>query len=162
MTLRDAGEADLPAIVAIFNAAVRTRMSTAVLEPVTVAERLAWFHKHSAERYPLWVAEMENQIAGWLSFHQFVEREAYRASAEVSLYVHPDYRRRGIGRMLLEESIARSPALGFSALLGLIFGHNTGSLQLFAQLGFEQWGFLPRVARLDGIDRDVVIVGQHL
>ena len=72
MTIRDAAETDLPAIVAIFNAAVPTRMSTAVLEPVSVEERLPWFREHSPERHPLWVLEMENRIAGWLSFHPFI------------------------------------------------------------------------------------------
>lgn len=55
-TIRDAIEADLPAIVDIFNATVATRMSTAVLEPVTVEERLPWFREHSSDGHPLWCA----------------------------------------------------------------------------------------------------------
>jgi len=162
MTIRAAAEADLAAIVAIFNTAVGTRMATAVLEPVSVEERLPWFREHSPNRYPLWVLEVENQLAGWLSFHPFVKRAAYRATAEVSLYVHDDFRRRGVGRTLLQECLERSPVLGFTTLLGLILGHNTPSLQLFAQLGFERWGLLPGVTQLDDIGRDVVIVGRHV
>ena len=66
MIIRDATEADLPAIVAIFNAAVRTRMSSAQLAPVTVEERLPWFHQHSPNRHPLWAVENAGTIAGWL------------------------------------------------------------------------------------------------
>ncbi len=49
-----------------------------------------------------------------------------------------------------------------TALVGLILGHNTASLQLFGRLGFQRWGLLPRVTRLDGVERDIVIVGRHL
>ncbi len=162
MIIRDAAEADLPAIVDIFNATVSTRMSTAVLEPVTVDERVGWFREHAADQYPLWVLELEERVAGWLSFHSFIARCAYRGTAEVSVYVHEDFRRRGVARGLLEEGIARSPALGLTALAGLILGHNTVSLQLFERLGFERWGLLPRVTRLDDVERDIVIVGRHI
>ncbi len=47
-------------------------------------------------------------------------------------------------------------------LLGFIFGHNTASLALFARFGFARWGELPRVAALDGIERDLVIVGLRI
>lgn len=162
MTIRDAVEADLPAIVAIFNATVPTRTSTAVLEPVTVAERSAWFREHSPDRHPLWVAEMNSDIAGWLSFHPLIGRPAYRGTVEISVYIHENFRRRGIARALLVKAIAASSSLEITTLVGLILGHNTASLQLFEQLGFERWGLLPRVTRLDGVERDVVIVGRHI
>ncbi len=74
MTIRDAAEADLPAIVKIFNAAVATRLATAVLEPVSIGERREWFHEHSPERHPLWILEIEREVAGWLSIHPFISR----------------------------------------------------------------------------------------
>lgn len=162
MTIRDAAETDLPQIVEIFNVAVATRTSTAVLEPVSVEERRPWFHEHSPERYPLWVLEIEKRVAGWLSFHPFMPRSAYRGTAEISVYVHDDFHRHGVARRLLEEAIARSPAFAITALIGLILGHNTASLQLFESLGFERWGLLPKVTRLEGKERDIVIVGRNL
>lgn len=162
MKLRDAAEADLPAIVEIYNAAVATRLSTAQLAPVTVAERLPWFREHSPNGHPIWVMEEAGEIAGWFSFSEFVKRAGYRGTAEISVYVHEKFQGRGIGRALLAEAIARSPALRFTVLLGLIFGHNTPSLELFLRLGFERWGTLPRVACLEGIERDVVIFGRHI
>ena len=162
MTIRYAEEADLPAIVDIFNATVPLRIATAVLEPVTVDERGPWFHEHSPDRHPLWVCEIDGRIAGWMSFHSFLSRCAYRGTVEVSVYVHDDFRRRGVARALLEHGVAESPRLEVSALVGLIMGHNMASLQLFEQLGFQRWGVLPRVTRLDGIERDIVIVGRNL
>ena len=162
MTIRDAAETDLPAIVDIFNATIANRMSTAVLEPVSIDERVPWFHQHSPDHHPLWVLELDGSVAGWLSIHPFMPRCAYRETAEISVYVHDQFRRRGVARALLEEAIARSQELELSALLGLILSHNLPSLRLFEQLGFARWGLLPRVARLDGMERDIVIVGRHL
>lgn len=162
MIIRDAVEADLPAIVEIFNEAIRGRISTAQLDQVSIEDRVPWFHEHSAESHPLWVAEDEGQIAGWLSFHSFMTRCAYRGTAEISVYVSGQYRRAGVGRALLEKAIAHSPSLKINALVGCIFGHNAPSLGLFERLGFERWGVLPRIARVDEVERDLVMVGLHV
>ena len=162
MIIRDALVTDLPAIVEIYNTAIRGRISTAQLDPVSVEERLPWFREHSPEAHPLWVAEIGGQIAGWLSFHPFITRCAYRGTAEISVYVSANFRRLGVGRRLIEKAIAEAPGLGLTALVGCIFGHNEPSLRLFEQLGFERWGFLPRVARVDEVERDLVMVGRHL
>lgn len=163
MTIRDATEADLPAIVAIYNSTIPSRMVTAELEPTTVERRLPWFRAHSQDRHPLWVMEGDGgSIAGWLSFNEFVPRCAYQGTAELSVYVAEQYRRQGVGRRLLTEALARARSLEINALLGLIFAHNGPSLKLFEQFGFERWGFLPRVARLDGVERDLTIWGRHV
>jgi len=162
MTIRDAREEDLPAIIEIYNAAIATRTSTAFLGPVTIEERLPWFRRHSPGTFPLWVVEIESQIAGWLSFHEFIPRPAYNGAAEISIYVNEKFRRRGLGRTLLAQAIATSPTLNIRMLLGYILGHNEASLALFAQAGFERWGRLPRIARFENAERDLVIVGRHI
>ena len=161
MIIRDAVEADLPVIVQIYNATVPTRMVTAELEPTTVEARLPWFREHSSEHYPFWVAESEGRVIGWLDFKKFLPRCAYSGTAEISVYVDQEFRRRGVGQRLLEHAIARAPSLGITALVGLIFGHNESSLRLFQRLGFERWGFFPAVAQLDGVERDLAVMGQH-
>jgi len=161
MIIRDAVEADLPAIVDIYNATVWTRMVTAELEPTTVETRLPWFREHSPEQYPFWVAESEGRVIGWLDFKKFLPRAAYRGVAEISVYIHEEFRRRGVGHQLLEQAMARASSLGIIALVGLIFGHNEPSLKLFQRLGFERWGFFPGIALLDGVERDLVMMGQH-
>lgn len=160
--MRDATDADLPAIVAIYNQAVLTRVSTAQLQPVTLEERKNWIREHSPDRHPFWVAETDGQVAGWLTIKPFIPRCAYQGTVELSVYVGEQFRRRGIARKLMEEAIARAHSLGILAMVGLIFGHNEPSLRLFRQLEFERWGFLPRVAQLDGLERDLVIMGRHV
>ncbi|MEP6686317.1 MAG: N-acetyltransferase, partial [Verrucomicrobiota bacterium] len=54
------------------------------------------------------------------------------------------------------------PRLGLKTLLGFIFAHNDASLRLFEKFGFHRWGVLPRVAELDGVERDLIIVGCHV
>jgi len=162
MTIRDATEADLPAIVAIYNATVPTRLSTADTEPVSVESRVPWFREHNPTVRPLWVMDDAGTIAGWFSFQSFYGRPAYHATAEVSIYVDAGRRRHGVARTLLAEGIRRSPSLGLQTLVGYIFGHNEPSLRLFQSFGFERWGVLPRVAELDGIERDLVIVGRRV
>ncbi len=92
----------------------------------------------------------------------FLPAFTYAATAEVSIYVAPAHQRRGVGRRLLSEAIARGPALGLRTLLYVCFAHNAPSLRLSEGLGFARWGHLPRVADMDGIERDVVILGRRL
>jgi len=160
--LRVATTADLPAIVAIYNATIPSRLVTADLEPVTVASREAWFAAHQRPQRPLWVLEREGAIAAWLSFSSFYGRPAYEGTAEVSVYVAESHRRQGLGAALVDEAVRRAPGFGLHTLLGFIFGHNAPSLALFEARRFARWGTLPRVAALDGIERDLVIVGLRV
>jgi L-amino acid N-acyltransferase YncA len=160
MKIRDAVDSDLPAIIKIYNAAVATRVATAQLEQVTLDERRNWLKEHSPDRHPFWVLEIDRKIAGWLTLKPFLPRCAYRGTAEVSVYVDERLRRRGVGRTLLGEAIARASSLQIRAMVGLIFAHNEPSLRLFEQLGFERWGLLPRIAQLDAVERDLTIMGR--
>ena len=162
-TVRLATRDNLPGIVDIYNSTVASRMVTADTEPVSVASREAWFDAHQPERRPLWVCDAaDGRMAGWVSFSDFYGRPAYGATAEVSIYLHEDFRGQGLGRFLLEAAIAHAPKVGVDTLLGFIFGHNAPSLALFERHGFARWGDLPRVAVLDGVERDLVILGRRL
>jgi L-amino acid N-acyltransferase YncA len=161
-TVRDAQARDLARIVAIYNEAVPGGRATADTEPVSVASRQAWFDEHTPDRRPLWVAERGGAIVGWLSLQSFYGRPAYAATAEVSVYVSGDARRGGVGRRLLRGAVERGPRLGLATLLAFVFGHNEPSVRLFEGEGFARWGHLPRVARLDGIERDLLILGRRV
>lgn len=158
---RLARRSDLPAIVGIYNSTIPSRMVTADTEPVAVESRVPWFEAHSSPARPLWIAELDGKVAGWLSISTFYGRPAYDKTVEVSVYVDEECRGRGVGAYLLSEAIAHAPEIGVATLLGFIFAHNLPSLRLFERFGFAQWGRLPRVAELDGVARDVVIVGRR-
>jgi L-amino acid N-acyltransferase YncA len=153
---------DLPAIVAIYNSTIFSRMVTADTEPVSVESRLPWFAAHLPDHRPLWVVEEAGTILGWLSYSDFHPRPAYQHTAELSIYLHEDARGKGLGSYLLTQAIAFAPTLSIHTLVGLIFGHNKPSLKLFERFGFERWADMPRVATLDDIERDLIIVGKRI
>jgi L-amino acid N-acyltransferase YncA len=160
--IRDATIEDLPDIVRIYNAAIPGRLATADLEPVTIDSRRAWFTEHSSTSRPLWILAENGEVRAWLSFQSFYGRPAYHATSEVSVYVAPLAQRRGYGGQLLAQAIDWSPSIGLKTLLAFIFGHNEPSLALFRRLGFDTWARLPNVAELDGIERDVLILGRRI
>ncbi|MES2739647.1 MAG: N-acetyltransferase family protein [Pseudomonadota bacterium] len=161
---------DLAAIVTIYNSTVASREVTADTEPVSVQSRLAWFHEHTPERRPLWVIEKADAaeahapaaVLGWMSYSNFYGRPAYSGTAELSIYIAEAWRGQGIGRYCLEQAIAFAPGIAVHTLLGFIFGHNQPSLALFAKFGFATWAELPKVANLDGIERDLIILGKRV
>jgi phosphinothricin acetyltransferase len=160
--LRDAREDDLDAIVRIYNASIPGRLATADTESVSTESRRAWFRDRDFGRHPIWVAEREGRVAGWLSFGKFYGRPAYAATAELSVYIDPACQRGGIATELIEAAIARAPALGLTTLLGFVFAHNDRSVALCQKFGFESWGHLPRIAVLDGVERDLLILGRRI
>ena len=137
-------------------------MVTADLEPVTVASRLPWLQAHDPAKRPIWVAEEEGEILAWLSFDTFYPRAAYDGTIMIALYVAEKHRRVGLGKQLLTRALAHAPTLGVHTVLGYIFAHNEPSLRLFAAFGFERWAHLPRVAKLDNTERDLVILGKRV
>jgi phosphinothricin acetyltransferase len=164
---RDAVRADLPRIVEIYNHAVATRESSCDLEPVTVASRERWFDTHTGTRRPIWVAEdrsaPEAGVIGYLGFHYFMnERPGYFITADLAVYLHPEWQGKRLGSFLLREAIREAPALGIETLAVTIFASNHASTRLFERHGFERWGFMPRVARLGEIERDLVMMGRRL
>lgn len=160
--IRDARLTDLPAIVDIYNTTISGRMVTADTEPIGVENRLQWFHDHSPAFRPLWVVKDQDEICAWLSFQSFYGRPAYNATAEISIYIHPDYRGKKLGKYLIQRAIDACPELKIKTLLGFIFAHNDPSLKLFLSFGFEKWAHLPKVAELDGVERDLVILGKRI
>ncbi len=161
--LHFAQAADLPRIVEIYNAAIPGRMATADTEPVTVAMREPWFREFDTTRRPLWVhTEGADAVTGWLSLRSFYGRPAYAGTVEVAVYTAPERRRRGVARALLRHALGAAPGLAIQTLLAFVFAHNAPSLALFRDHGFASWGLLPRVASLDGAERDLAILGRSV
>lgn len=164
MPIRHATIADLPHIVSIYNAAIPGRAATADLEPVSVDDRREWFAGFDRARRPLWVhcAEGSPTPRAWLSLRSFYGRPAYDETVEVSVYTETAAQGRGYGRSLLEHALHEAPALRITTILAFTFAHNAPSLGLFRAAGFGTWGTLPGIAKLDGVRRDLLILGRAL
>ena len=143
--IRHATAADLPAVVAIYNASIPGQMATADVEPVTVAQREDWFRTFDPKIRPLWIYEDAGVTAGWLGLRSFYGRPAYHRTVESAVYVAPLHQRRGIARALLDHALASAPALGIANVLGFVFAH-VGDAEHRAVRGAGVWPLGPAAA----------------
>lgn len=158
LRIREATEADLPAIVEIYNQSIPAGWSTADTRPISVADRVEWFRKFDPARRPIWVAEVDGQVAATCYLSPFFHgRPAYDATAEVSIYVATSFHRRGIGRRFKQWVIEQCPRLGVTTLLSMHFDHNEGTPRINESLGFERLGHLTEIAVVQGQKRGLVI-----
>jgi L-amino acid N-acyltransferase len=142
---------DLPMIVDIYNQAVPTFRSTARMKPVTVEERKAWFDEHDPQTHPIFVAEQDDCVIGWCSLSDYRPgRPALRFTSELSYYVDTDHHRQGVGSRLVHHALETGPSLGIKNIVAVLIDRNEASRKLLEKLGFQQWGYLPRVLDFNG------------
>jgi phosphinothricin acetyltransferase len=137
--VRPATEADVPAILDIYNDAILNTIATFDTEPQTLGEKLAWF-RQAQHPYATLVAERDGDVVGWASLRRFRQKAAYRYTAENSVYVRKDCHGEGIGAALMRELVALATANGFHTIIAGIAGDNPASVRLHEQLGFEVVG----------------------
>ena len=153
MNIRIAEEKDLKSIVQVYNQAVAAGYQTADTDPVTTEDRKEWYLNHVPDKYPIFVAEYEKKIVGWLSLSAYrLGRQALRYTSEVSYYIDLDFQRKGIGSRLLLEAINLCPTLKIKTLFAILIENNLGSIKLLENHGFEKWGYMPKVADFGGIE----------
>ena len=87
---------DLAAIMEIYHDEVLHGTGTFDTEPLSKEKQEAWFEPHNGARYPLLVAVDDGRVLGWASINAWSERRAYDRTAEVSVYVHREHRRRKV------------------------------------------------------------------
>jgi phosphinothricin acetyltransferase len=149
-----ASEADLPAINAIYNHFVLNATCTYQLTPESEESRREWFRRHG-DKHPVTVGEFSGEIVGWGALNLFNPREAYARTVENSVYVHPQWHRRGIGRTLLADLIVRARALGHRTIIAGISADQAASIALHEAHGFVKAGYLREVGHKFGQWLDV-------
>jgi phosphinothricin acetyltransferase len=148
---------DWPAVEAIFGEGIATRAATFETEPPTYDAFDA--SHHSEHRF---VAVESSHIVGWVSLAPTSSRACYAGVAESSVYVAASARGRGIGRTLMEALIAGARAGGIWTIQAGMFPENAASLALHQRLGFRLVGRFERIAQLDGVWRDTVLLELRL
>lgn len=140
--LRPAGPEDLPAINRIYNHYVLTSTSTWQTVPETEEARKQWFEQRDPDRHPVRVMESDGIIAAWSSLSAFGKREAFARTVENSIYVHPEFQSRGMGRRLLQDQIQQAQKAGHHIIIAAISADQQPSLRLHRSAGFEDAGCL--------------------
>lgn len=138
--LRDATQADLPAILDIYNHAVAE--TTAIWNDtlVDLDNRRAWFELRQTRGFPILVAEIDGRIAGYASYGDWRAFDGFRQSVEHSVYVEKDFYGRGLGKALMTTLIERAKAGNIHVMVAAIEAGNTGSIALHKSLGFRLVG----------------------
>ena len=163
LILRPSTPADLPAITAIYAEAVLHGTGTFELEPPDQEEMARRRDDVLSKALPWLVAERGDQVLGYAYANTFRPRKAYRFCLEDSIYLHPDARGQGLGRLLLTELIGRCEAAGARQMLAVIGdAANTGSIGVHAALGFQRTGVLKSSGWKFGRWLDVVLMQRAL
>ncbi len=163
MLIRDATEADLPGILAIYNEVIRTSFAIYTEEPLTLEDRRAWFAGRRAGGFPVLVAAETGSVVGLASFGDFrVWPGGYRYTVEHSVHVAEAARRRGIGTALVAALLPRAAALGKHMMIGAIDAENEGSIRMHERLGFAPAGVLREVGWKFGRWLDVLFMQRAL
>lgn len=146
MKIRRATITDIPEITAIYNDALVNTTATFDTEEKNVEDRMRWFEEHG-DKYPVMVAMEADKVVGWASLSRWSDKCAYDDTAEISIYVHRDYRQRGIGKQLLHDVMEEGRIGGLHCVLSRITSGNDTSIRMHEIAGFEHVGKLKEVGR---------------
>lgn len=161
MLVRDACEADLPDILAIYNHVIATSRAIYTETASTLEDRRAWFTARRAANFPVVVAE-DVGVLGFASFGDFRPWPGYAHSVEHSVYVGEAARGRGVGTALVRRLIDDAQAGGKHVMIGGIDAANAASIALHRKLGFTEVGVLREVARKFGTWLDLLFMQRML
>ena len=159
--LRKATVADAKAINAIHNHYVRTSTCTWQTLPETDANRVRWL-KIRGPQHPVIVAEIKGLVVGWGSLSSYNSRQGWSATVEDSVFLHPNYCGKRLGKQILAELIRQARQAGHQAIIARISGEQTASLRLHVSLGFEPAGLLKGVGRKFDQDLDCAYLLKSL
>jgi L-amino acid N-acyltransferase len=144
INIREATLADQQAILDIYNEAVMNTSATFDTELRSYEKQLAWFANHK-KNHPVLVAENNGTIVGWASLSPWSDRCAYETTVEVSVYVHKDYRLKGIGSRLLEWVTLEGKKAGNHTVLSRITQGNESSIHIHEKFGYRHVGVMKEV-----------------
>ena len=163
MDIRDATDADIPEIQAIYAHHVLTGTGTFDEEPPSVEEMREKFGKVREHGWCWLVASDATGILGYAYYTQFRDRSAYRYCVEDSIYVRDDVRGQGVGKALVSALIAHATERGMRQMIAVIGdSENVGSIGVHASLGFHMVGTLRAVGVKFGRWVDVVSMQRAL
>lgn len=155
-TIRIAKQEDLQQLLDIYNYEVTHGAATLDLEEKTIEEWQVWFDHHNIDHHPLYVAAEGEHICGYVSLSSYREKEAYRSTVELSIYINPQDRKRGVATALMGYilEIARQDET-LHTVVSVITSGNKASEKLHQKFGFEFCGTIREVGMKFGKYQDI-------
>jgi phosphinothricin acetyltransferase len=150
-------EPHYPAVKEIYELGIRTGNATFQTEAPSWEE---WDRSHLANCRLVTVDEDERLIA-WAALTPVSGRCVYAGVAEVSIYIHPDFQGKGVGKKLMEQLIRSSEEQHLWTLQAGIFPENMASLKLHEQAGFRRVGYRERIGKMKNVWRDTVLLERR-
>jgi phosphinothricin acetyltransferase len=124
---------------------------------------LEWFEKHDDNEYPVYVAEIDDIVAGFVYIDYYRPgRIALKQNAEISYFVDKNYRRKGIGKNLIEFMESQCDNLDIKTLFAIIIDNNEASIKLIEKCGYKKWGHLPKIAIIDNVEVGHLYYGKRI
>lgn len=156
VTTRLVTDRDLPAVLAIYDEGLATRNATfETTLPTAQQLRERWLPDLA------WVAELDEKVVGWTAITPVSARACYAGVGESSVYVAAAARGRGVGKALLHTQVTQADRAGLWTLQTSIFPENRASLALHHSAGYRTLAVRTRIAQLDGIWRDTVLLERR-
>jgi L-amino acid N-acyltransferase YncA/DNA-binding transcriptional ArsR family regulator len=156
VTTRALVDGDLPLVRDIYAEGIATRNATFETRvPSQSALTRKWISGHA------WVAELDGRVVGWTGISPVSSRGCYAGVGETSVYVTEAARGRGVGKTLLHRQVIEADAGGLWTLQTSIFPENRASLALHHSAGYQTLAVRSRIAQLDGIWRDTVLLERR-
>ncbi|DAC72756.1 MAG TPA: N-acetyltransferase [Thermoplasmata archaeon] len=157
MYIRKAQREDIPKITEIYNEAIMTTTATFDTQPKTIEEQNTWFEDHGTKN-PIMIAELDGQVVGWGSLSKWSDRCAYTNTAEISLYIKEEHRRKGIGKKLMKRILEEGGRQGLHVVIARITEGNSVSVSLHESMGFFHIGVMKEVGVKFGRRLDVALM----
>ena len=163
MNIRTAERRDLSAMLDIYNYEVKNGTATFDVEPRAGAAGEAWFAAHNTGNHPLLVAEEDGKVLGYASLSPYRDFDAYLQTVELSVYVAPESRGRGIASALMEAvlRLAREDA-DTHTVVSVIAGGNAASVRLHDLRALHKAGFKRLSIGMQSANNDILkMIGRR-
>mgnify|MGYP002539713846 FL=1 len=156
MDIRPARREDVPALLDIYNYEVINGAATLDINTRTLEEWEKWYNAHNRDNHPLIVGVENGEITGSASLSEYRQKEAYKTTVELSIYVSPNHRKKGVGRALMAHilEMAKNDE-GTHCVVSVITAGNEASTKLHAEFGFTYCGTIPEVGMKFGRMLDI-------
>lgn len=155
LVIRPITEDDVPSCLDIYNYEVVNGVATLDLEPRTLPEWQEWYEAHQTQEHGIFVGHIDNVVVGYASLSPYRIKDAFKSTVELSIYIHEDYRGKGVASKLMAHILDHAKATDIlHTVVSVITAGNAASTALHKRFGFTYCGLTPQVGFKHGKYQD--------